>query len=471
MNNKKKPKPLKTICSTKLFPKKEGAFFKREDLFPEGLVTEMYIVSAYTDVDVIEWMVGELQKAECGSSRSRIVLKIFLDERYSRFDDDNMRAFLLKINTTIKSATTQNGRRLFDDESGIYLVRRGALFHSKLIITQTTKVKRVIIGSLNFTKKAFKSNEELVYICDDSNLFNKARKYISILGKIFKEPSESQGNVRVNKVSSSLTFNSDKMETLDDYLLNGFLVHPARKRAFPEYFKLNLPKDVIESNLEELEHKDLIEGKGLKGSISVLRMLQKIEPTLKGLKEAQKEGKGKWTSLCIDTPLGLWCPKDKIEELKGKVNGADDLRDYHNHVFKKLLKKREDLEKIFKSVISEISGVIRNVQEKNGKKIKWIYSDEETALKSWKSWFSDLLEKKEDAAWFDRLNSIVSISKMPAIFDDPVSGRAFKKAFIESLRSEINIPYGLAIADEIYKKHQKIFDEECRTLSENKLSD
>jgi hypothetical protein len=464
---------MKTICSTKILPKDCGKNFQREDLFPEGLVTEMYVVSAYTDVDVIKWLVGELQKAECGSSRSRIILKIFLDERYSRFDDDNMRTFLLKINKTIKSATTQNGRLLFDDESGIYLVRRGALFHSKLIVTQTTKATRVIIGSLNFTKNAFKSNEELVYVCDDAILFKKARKYISLLERIFDEPKacKLEGNIRISRVSDNLIFESHKNETLDEYILDGFLVHPARKRAFPEYFKLNLPKDIIESSLEELEHKDLIEGKGLKGSISVLKMLQKIDKSLINLKKAQKEGKGKWSSLCIDTPLGLWCPKDKIDELKSKVNGAEDLENYHTFIFKKLVEKRVELEKMFRSVISEISAVIKNVQEKNGKKINWDYFDEQVALNDWNDWFSDLLGRKEDATWFDRLNSIVSISKMPAIFDDPVSGRAFKKAFIESLKSEIDIPYGFSIADEIYKNNKNIIDEECKILREKIKND
>lgn len=463
---------MKTICSTKILPKEGDKYFQREDLFPEGLVTEMYVVSAYTDVDVIKWLVGELQKTECGSSRSRIILKIFLDERYSRFDDDNMRTFLLKINKTIKLATTQNGRLLFDNKSGIYLVRRGALFHSKLIVTRTTKATRVIIGSLNFTKNAFKSNEELVYVCDDTILFNKARKYISLLEGFFDEPktSELKGNIRISKVSDNLTFESCENETLDEYILDGFLVHPARKRSFPEYFKLNLPKDIIESSLEELEHKDLIEGKGLKGSISVLKMLQKMEKSLISLKNAQKEGKGKWTSLCIDTPLGLWCPKDKIEELKSKVNGAEDLKNYHTFIFDKLVEKREKLKEMFKSVISEISGVIKSVQEKNGKEIKWDYFDEQIALDDWDDWFSDLLGRKEDAAWFDRLNSIVSISKMPAIFDDPVSGRAFKKAFIESLRSEIYIPYGFNIADDIYENNKKIIDEECKSLGVKKLN-
>ncbi len=464
---------MKTICSTKILPKDDENFFQREDLFPEGLVTEMYVVSAYTDIDVIKWLVGELQKTECGSSRSRIILKIFLDERYSRFDDENMRTFLLRINNTIKSATTQNGRLLFDEESGIYLVRRGSLFHSKLIVTRTTKATRVIIGSLNFTKNAFKSNEELVYACDDAILFNKARKYISLLEEIFDEPqkSELKGNVRISKVSDNLTFESCIIETLDEYILGGFLVHPARKRAFPEYFKLNLPKDIIESSLEKLEHKDLIEGKGLKGSISVLKMLQKIDKSLINLKKAQKEGKGKWTSLCIDTPLGLWCPKEKIDELKSKVNGAEELKNYHTLIFKKLSEKKEELEKMFLSVISEISGVIRIVQEKNGKEINWVYFDEQAALNDWKEWLSDLLDKKEDAAWFDRLNSIVSISKMPAIFDDPVSGRVFKKAFIESLKSEIDISYGSSIADEIYKNNKKIIDDECESLGVKRLNE
>jgi hypothetical protein len=463
---------MNTICSTKILPKNGDKFIQRDDLFPEGLVTEMYVVSAYTDIDVIKWLVGELQKAECGSSRSRIILKIFLDERYSRFDDDNMRAFLLKINNTIKSATTQYGRLLFDDESGIYLVRRGALFHSKLIVTRTTQATRVIIGSLNFTKNAFKSNEELVYVCDDAILFNKARKYISLLESFFdkSETPELKGSIRISKVSPNLNFKSYKNETLDEYLLDGFLVHPARKRAFPEYFKLNLPKDIIESSLEELEHKDLIEGKGLKGSISVLKMLQIIDKSLIDLKKAQKEGKGKWTSLCVDTPLGLWCPKDKIDELKSKVSGVEDLKNYHTFIFNKLDEKREKLGELFKAVILEISAVIKNVQEKNGKEINWDYFDEEVALKAWNNWFSDLLGRKEDATWFDRLNCIVSITKMPAIFDDPVSGRAFKKAFIESLRSEIDIPYGFNIADEIYKNNKDLFDKECKSLGLKKLN-
>jgi hypothetical protein len=59
---------------------------------------------------------------------------------------------------------------------------------------------------------------------------------------------------------------------------------------------------------------------------------------------------------------------------------------------------------------------------------------------------------------------------MPAIFDDPVSGRAFKKAFIESLRSEIDIPYGFNIADEIYKNNKDLFDKECKSLGLKKLN-
>ena len=329
---------MKTICSTKILAKRDGTFFHKQDIFPEGLVTEMYVVSAYTDVKAIEWLVGELKTPNRCDQRNRIVLKVYLDERYSRFDDQNMRKYLLKIDKLIQSATKANGNSLFSPDSGIFLVKKGSLFHSKLIITKTNQHQRIIIGSLNFTNNALNSNEELVCIRDDDNTFyNQSCNYINSLNSLGEQENYNvQGgnerpNIYVHKVSKSLTISHEKPATLDDYLSSGYLVHPAKKRQLPLYFNLKLPKDVVERELENVENSDLFSGKGVKQSISILLMMKKIaEQKHLKLDVATVKGNdsGKWKSLCIDTPLGMWCPGEKIEELNKKIASVEAIRNH-----------------------------------------------------------------------------------------------------------------------------------------------
>jgi hypothetical protein len=121
--------------------------FSQDDIFPiEGKVNSMQIVSAYTDPDLIIKTLRYILKN--GNQIDTPHFSIYLDYYSSRITtSDQIREQMLEVSELI--------RKKCDEESGVYLVKGGALFHSKFIISKSRNSMRLLLGSINFTSKGF----------------------------------------------------------------------------------------------------------------------------------------------------------------------------------------------------------------------------------------------------------------------------------------------------------------------------
>ena len=100
--------------------------------------------------------------------------------------------------------------RRIDSDGGIFLIKNYPLFHSKIIITQTEKLCKIIVGSINFTQKAFEKNEEIALVDDFNDPKNyphytwQIEHYIEKLNAIAKNVSEIDEFEEYNSLRSRM---------------------------------------------------------------------------------------------------------------------------------------------------------------------------------------------------------------------------------------------------------------------------
>ena len=142
-------------------------------------ITRCVIVSAYTDLDWIHQAVQYIQEHKKGCVEIRFYLDFFAS-KFSILPD--VKKQMIKLNKEI---------RKMDPNGGIFLVKKGQLFHSKIIITQTEKRCKVIVGYINFTKKAFEGNEEIALVDDFDDMTKALKVYVELRSKQQEELSAS----------------------------------------------------------------------------------------------------------------------------------------------------------------------------------------------------------------------------------------------------------------------------------------
>ena len=446
------------IFSTKIKKNTNNEFLSREHLFLDNPLTAVYVVSAYTDTALIDWLIDRLEQR--GSGNGGVKFKIYLDESQSRFvDGSSSKAFLINLNEKISNAKTKSRRRLFSQDSGIFLVKRGSLFHSKLIITESKNKKKLLIGSLNFTAKAFDFNEEICLVQDAEKrrtpqLIKQAYEYIESLETSYKNTihnKSGQGrldNTKVYKVSENLNIETDfgAEASLIDYLMKGVLIHPSKSKTFNLYFNLKLNQDLIDNALKEDENiSSLIESNSMRKSLSVMKMLQKLNVTLDN--SCSRIGVKRF---CIDTPLGWWCPPEKYQDLDAEMKKNNE-EEKNKKLFQILREKRSELTEMFKDVVCAINEKIKKYN------CTWEYENLDAAVSDWKKWYGNKLEKENDPIWFGRLNSKFTVSRVPNFADDPVACEEFENAFRISLENEISISGGSLVAKEVYNHNKEKF--------------
>ena len=121
----------------------------------QGSIRQIIIISAYIDLDVIEELIKYLKKHK--DDRAYPTLKIFTDSSSSYFYSNiNIKEKYKKLSKKI--------HKFCSDDSDIFLVRAGKLFHSKCFIIESNTYRKFIIGSLNLTKKGLNENEELILL-------------------------------------------------------------------------------------------------------------------------------------------------------------------------------------------------------------------------------------------------------------------------------------------------------------------
>lgn len=427
-------------------------------------IEEMYIVSAYTDVKIIKKLIKDILNHRRFSQRPKMILKIFLDGNRSHFfDDQETRKELRDIDFTINNSYDSEKTRkekFFDSSSGLYLIKKGSLFHSKMILVKTDSSERLLIGSLNFTTQAFLKNEELMLVHESSKhykteILKQADKYIKKIELLVKQnkPGTFSTGGRVSNIPpNKKIFGENKNEifkydSVEDFLSSGILVHQVQTKTLSLYFDLKLPPDVLDKKINESPVHSLLKNtKNNTKSLSLKKIMEECK-----IPFPQKTEQISWKRFCVETPLGLWCPPKYIPEITALKNSSEK-NSFYESLFQILEKKRSIITEKFKEVQSSISQLIKEISDKGEIIDDWdLYG--EKGVNAWNTWYDKLLKKQNKSSLMQMLTNVVITSSVPYIWDDPIASKQFIDVFRKSLNDEADIDYGKNVADEILEEY------------------
>ncbi|MBK7301363.1 MAG: hypothetical protein IPI79_14205 [Moraxellaceae bacterium] len=276
-----------------------------------GAVIEVNIVSAYGDIEAIkeayEWACEHQDK------RKYLIFRVYVDKSASRFIG----------NTDAKSLAELIASECAET-SGIFLVKSTGLFHSKAIVIKSNIETKFAIGSMNFTRRGLKENEEVLLVgsFEQNSRSNKTKK-------VLEQIESYVGNLTYSSLLEHdfpVSYNG-----IQDFLLNGFLVYDV-KVSEPFGFKLGLPANIlaVSSSFSEL----------LSGSIPDMLPIDKLiqnNTALLGIKEAKKHElvSGRWKKYCILTSYGYWSHNNFSQEVHDAIDLRSDARKLHYEMAEK----------------------------------------------------------------------------------------------------------------------------------------
>lgn len=356
-------------------------------------IKSLIIVSAYTDLQWIEKLIEEFEKNK--------KFQCILDYGASGYNRDQKTTE--KLNELARNISNK-----FDASSGIYLARVGRFLHSKLLVATTSEkrnldaVKRNLgaVGSLNFTRRGFLSNEEIMYTVKNPT---------SILYYANKILQESE------KLPLNEEFIQRETYTYRDWMLAGCIFFED-KESSPFNFKLGLPEKIL-SSISNIH--SILEAK-TSDNVSILKIL-KIETN------GRVPG---WKKYCINTCYGYWCPKQLIDEA---IKNIDD----------SIKSKKEKLEPIIskngKEILKNAYISLFDAVEKNTKQLGYEW-DKNKAINRLDKWLTRVIEKLNDKNNQRRLLAGVG---GPAVVPDLWTGddlalQEFEQSFCSHLVIELS---------------------------------
>lgn len=348
-------------------------------------ITRLRIISAYTDLDWIEKVVDEFKglKFEC-----------ILDYGASGYNRDQ------KTTERLKELAVKISNK-FENGSGIYLARMGKFLHSKLLIARTSQDRDLgAVGSLNFTRRGFLDNEEIMYVVKNP------KSMLEYSNEIFKN---------AKKIPLSEEFIQRNTTTYRDWMLAGSIFFED-KESSPFNFKLGLPDDAL-SSVSNIH--SILEAK-TSDNVSILKML-KIETN------GKSPG---WKKYCINTCYGYWCPKQLTgEAIKNIEDGVKSKRDKLSQILSK--NGTNKLKESYISLFDEVEKSTKNLGH------KW---DKVKAIKRLDAWITRIVKKLNDENNQRRLLAGVG---GPAVVPDLWTGdelalQEFEQSFCSHLVIELS---------------------------------
>ena len=421
-----------------------------------GLLNSLIIVSAYTDVKYIEEIIKRF-KSKTYKKRKGCHFSIYIDEKASRYNtDESIRVRLDECAKKIKRSW------FLDDKSGIFLVSCGSLFHSKFIISKSNSYNKFIIGSINFTEKAFTKNEEIAVTIeadahdqknDENILIKTAEEYIKSLKPTQIPPQDTQ------------SFSTTK--SLRDLFLDGFLYREIKEQD-PFRIQLNFPDDYLEDLVDRKKTSDdpylnSLDDKKV-STLSFARIIDiaiRSKPELgKPPKYFNKKKENKhyvWKQYSVECSLGYWVPcayrkqvEDiKTEKLKENKKLLDDLGSF---ITGEGVKK--ELKETFRKIIEAFQNDWKDFEKRRKKDCyleDWKWSDlgiTEIDVQ-WDNWEAKIIKKltdKDYEKYRERLLCGVTHFSVPDLWVDPISSVEFEDSVYESIR------YSLSSKEKISKK-------------------
>lgn len=370
-----------------------------------GLLTEAIILTAYSHPKYMSYVVKLIERN--ASKVGKIRIKIFLDYSASGVhSDQKILSAYRRIETSMKSFTTQ--------DSGIFLVNSGRLFHPKLLCFSSKKNTVAYIGSANLSNSGFKHNEEILMRINGKKASEVSRWLATYI--------ESLPIDRISEVSQI------GPTTLRGYLLQGRLFYTA-KQSSPFRYNLHLPDDLLErrSDVDEL-----LEGKD-RNSIDIRQILAngRVGLGLRTLKpKTEKQIKDqvarKWRRFGLQTSLGLWMPNTSTTNVVSILDQLASAADKQNNLTRSLIKSnRAAIDRKFSTLCDRI---VRKVEAAG---LSW---ERETSVRDrWASWREQLEAKLAQPAFLKRLGSDIRNAKVPDIWSDELSAEEFENSFLDEL--------------------------------------
>lgn len=342
-----------------------------------GSIRQIVIISAYLDLNIVEELIDYIENSY--DERVYPILKIYTDCSSSGFFSNDVitkkyKELSIKIND------------FCSDDSGLFLVRFGKLFHSKCFVIQSNKYQKIIIGSLNFTRKGLNENEEL--ILSGVSERNRKTNITKISNKIINEYTKEL-DVRSQKVTDGLIHKFSPL-FLRHILLEGNIYYELKEND-PFRFKLRLPKEIIDVDAQQIH--PLLDG-AIRDSISVVGLItqSKAQGGL-GKKVPKKKGSNlSWKKYCVETCYGFWNPNFYTEEMNEVIDDRKNIRLPHYEKIVDILdKKKSSINDRFNNFVEELNLYIL----KNHPNSVWKVYENGKIFTNWATWYSNLENKIE----------------------------------------------------------------------------
>lgn len=292
--------------------------------------------------------------------------------------------------------------RKFKNGSGIYLARLGRFLHSKLLLAETSGQQILgAVGSLNFTRRGFLDNEEVMY----------AVRNPTSIQKYFKGILEGS-----RKIPLDMKFVQADTASYREWMLAGSIFYEDRE-SNPFNFKLGIPEELRAQNSNVIP--------GEKAQTSDYYPLTK----LLGISSSRKQS---WKKFCISTCYGCWCPKQLVEKAREEIaKGAD--QDAVKRI-KPILDSEKILRQRYVELFDKIEGNIKKLG--NGSK-QW---DRDKTQKKLEKWLSRVIKKLKDESVLRRLLSGVSGPVVVPNFwaSDNLAAQEFEQSFCDHIVIEVS---------------------------------
>lgn len=307
----------------------------------------------------------------------------------------------------------------FSNDSGIFLVQFGKLFHSKIYLIEGNRNGKIVLGSMNLTQKGVNENEEILLV---DNYKIDGRAISNQLSKWVKEYSESLDAKSTCVVEN---INGNYPSCMRQFLLNGSIYYELKEQN-PFRFKLNLPEIVIK---QQADIDRLLES-SITDTISIETLIHEIRESIKKTLPSLGKTKAFWKKYCVETCYGFWNPDLWNEDLANTLKTRIEKRKpYYDEI--KLIIQENDRE--IKSSFIQLCERIQLYLVDKHNITDWKYGESKNAIEAWDKWYKNLISKLDNEDFYNRLVSGISSVPSPDVWSDPLSSVEFENSFYESI--------------------------------------
>lgn len=421
--------------------------FSIDSIFPSsGVLQDVIIVSAFTDaafLKKIKNIFSRKQDQRTKNARTRR-FAIYLDSAASKyFNQPSVKEMLDRLNSLIQN-------QFNPENSGVFLVQKGALFHSKFMMCKSANKYKIVLGSANMTSKAFSKNEELAISMEwniksnspnENSLWNKLLTYTEKLG--------SPKDLVLPKDFSKL-----KTNDVRNRLLNGSLYCLTMEQN-PFSYSLNLDNDYLSLlDSEQKKNNDFLLDLKSSNSITLESLINKgingkIFSSIPSYFIHENRENQTWKYYAIETCYGFWVPTSYQESVEKSIRNRSIVKKEKLSDLKCFIAENSNsIKNLFVVFISKIRDD-RRIKRASGEVLKsWKFdADNINIRKEAENWISNMQSKLSNDKYMDRLCRGVSYVNVPDVWgDDPIASQDFEDSVYES------ISYYLSSKSKIMKK-------------------